>query len=123
MPHLQQPLAHMHTAATSTLCYAVLCPVQLCEQRDPKGLYKAARAGKIRNFTGIDDPCEPSALPAPLPACLPGLRDHKPQAPPGAALRLRPAMLTPAATHPAPILLHLCVLLCVQMRSRTALSW
>ena len=31
---------------------------QLCEQRDPKGLYKAARAGKIKNFTGIDDPCE-----------------------------------------------------------------
>lgn len=33
-------------------------PPQVCEQRDPKGLYKAARAGKIKNFTGIDDPCE-----------------------------------------------------------------
>jgi hypothetical protein len=32
--------------------------VQLCEERDPKGLYKAARAGKIKGFTGIDDPCE-----------------------------------------------------------------
>jgi adenylylsulfate kinase len=34
-------------------------PIEVCEQRDPKGLYKAARAGKIKNFTGIDDPCEP----------------------------------------------------------------
>lgn len=29
------------------------------EQRDPKGLYKKARAGEIKNFTGIDDPYEP----------------------------------------------------------------
>ena len=27
-------------------------PIELCEERDPKGLYKAARAGKIKNFTG-----------------------------------------------------------------------
>jgi hypothetical protein len=27
-------------------------PIDVCEQRDPKGLYKAARAGKIKNFTG-----------------------------------------------------------------------
>ena len=33
-------------------------PIEICEQRDPKGLYKAARAGKIKNFTGIDDPYE-----------------------------------------------------------------
>ncbi|KAL3846341.1 hypothetical protein ACJIZ3_003744 [Penstemon smallii] len=32
---------------------------QLCEERDPKGLYKLARAGKIKGFTGIDDPYEP----------------------------------------------------------------
>ncbi|KAF7801483.1 adenylyl-sulfate kinase 3 [Senna tora] len=31
----------------------------LCEARDPKGLYKLARAGKIKGFTGIDDPYEP----------------------------------------------------------------
>ena len=30
----------------------------ICEQRDPKGLYKKARAGEIKNFTGIDDPYE-----------------------------------------------------------------
>lgn len=29
-------------------------PLEICEQRDPKGLYKKARAGEIRNFTGID---------------------------------------------------------------------
>lgn len=33
-------------------------PIEICEQRDPKGLYKAARAGKIKQFTGIDDPYE-----------------------------------------------------------------
>lgn len=33
-------------------------PLEVCEQRDPKGLYKAARAGKIKGFTGIDDPYE-----------------------------------------------------------------
>jgi adenylylsulfate kinase len=33
-------------------------PIDICEQRDPKGLYKAARAGKIKHFTGIDDPYE-----------------------------------------------------------------
>ncbi|KAE8704859.1 Adenylyl-sulfate kinase 1 [Hibiscus syriacus] len=31
----------------------------ICEARDPKGLYKLARAGKIKGFTGIDDPYEP----------------------------------------------------------------
>ena len=34
-------------------------PLQVCEQRDPKGLYKKARAGLITNFTGISDPYEP----------------------------------------------------------------
>ncbi|XWS45146.1 hypothetical protein CRYUN_Cryun15aG0111500 [Craigia yunnanensis] len=34
-------------------------PLQICEARDPKGLYKLARAGKIKGFTGIDDPYEP----------------------------------------------------------------
>ncbi|MFT6419505.1 MAG: adenylylsulfate kinase [Porticoccus sp.] len=34
------------------------CPLQEAEKRDPKGLYKKARAGEIKNFTGIDDPYE-----------------------------------------------------------------
>ncbi|MDA8746282.1 adenylyl-sulfate kinase [Rubripirellula amarantea] len=33
-------------------------PLAVCESRDPKGLYKKARAGKIKHFTGIDDPYE-----------------------------------------------------------------
>lgn len=33
-------------------------PIELCEQRDPKGLYKKARAGEIKGFTGIDAPYE-----------------------------------------------------------------
>ncbi len=33
-------------------------PIDVCEQRDPKGLYKKARSGEIKNFTGIDSPYE-----------------------------------------------------------------
>jgi len=33
-------------------------PLEVCEARDPKGLYAQARAGKIKGFTGIDDPYE-----------------------------------------------------------------
>jgi adenylylsulfate kinase len=36
----------------------VNAPLAICEQRDVKGLYKKARAGEIKNFTGIDDPYE-----------------------------------------------------------------
>ena len=38
-------------------------PLEVCESRDPKGLYKKARAGEIKNFTGIDDPYEPPQEP------------------------------------------------------------
>jgi adenylyl-sulfate kinase len=36
----------------------VQAPLEVCEQRDPKGLYKKARAGQIKDFTGIDSPYE-----------------------------------------------------------------
>ena len=36
----------------------VMAPLDVCEGRDPKGLYKKARAGEIKGFTGIDDPYE-----------------------------------------------------------------
>jgi adenylylsulfate kinase len=36
----------------------VKAPLDVCEQRDPKGLYKKARAGAIKQFTGIDSPYE-----------------------------------------------------------------
>jgi adenylylsulfate kinase len=38
-------------------------PLEVCERRDPKGLYRRARAGEIKNFTGIDDPYEPPLQP------------------------------------------------------------
>jgi len=38
-------------------------PLEACERRDVKGLYKKARAGKIENFTGIGDPYEPPPKP------------------------------------------------------------
>ncbi len=38
-------------------------PLEVCEGRDVKGLYKRARAGEIKQFTGIDDPYEPPLNP------------------------------------------------------------
>lgn len=42
-------------------CY-VQCSLEICEQRDPKGIYKKARAGIIKNMTGIHDPYEEPKL-------------------------------------------------------------
>ena len=39
-------------------------PIAICEQRDPKGLYKKARAGEIKDFTGIDSTYEAPENPA-----------------------------------------------------------
>ena len=41
----------------------VNAPLEVCEERDVKGLYKKARSGIIKNFTGIDDPYEPPINP------------------------------------------------------------
>jgi adenylylsulfate kinase-like enzyme len=41
----------------------VSTPLEECERRDVKGLYRRARRGEIRNFTGIDDPYEPPENP------------------------------------------------------------
>jgi sulfate adenylyltransferase len=41
----------------------VSTPLEVCEARDPKGLYAKARAGLIKQFTGIDDPYEPPESP------------------------------------------------------------
>lgn len=38
-------------------------PLEVCEARDPKGLYKKARAGEVKGFTGIDDPYQPPENP------------------------------------------------------------
>lgn len=39
------------------------CPLEICEQRDPKGLYARARKGEIKEFTGISSPYEPPLNP------------------------------------------------------------
>ena len=41
----------------------VSCPLEVCESRDPKGLYKKARDGFIKNFTGIESPYIPPENP------------------------------------------------------------
>lgn len=38
-------------------------PIEECERRDPKGLYRMARRGDIRQFTGVSDPYEPPLRP------------------------------------------------------------
>jgi adenylylsulfate kinase-like enzyme len=56
----------------------VSTPLDVCETRDRKGLYKLAREGKIKNFTGITSPYEPPENPEivldtsrePLEACV-----------------------------------------------------
>ena len=41
----------------------VNCPLEVCEKRDVKGMYKKARAGQIKEFTGVDDPYEEPTKP------------------------------------------------------------
>jgi sulfate adenylyltransferase len=38
-------------------------PIEVCEQRDSKGMYARARRGEIKGFTGVDDPYEPPVDP------------------------------------------------------------
>ena len=50
---------HLHETANLTFVEVFVdCSLAVAEERDPKGLYKKARAGEIKNFTGIDDPYE-----------------------------------------------------------------
>jgi bifunctional enzyme CysN/CysC len=54
----------LHAAAKLTFLEVYVdTPIAECERRDPKGLYKKARAGELRNFTGVDDPYEPPLAP------------------------------------------------------------
>jgi adenylyl-sulfate kinase len=53
---------HEQTSLGFVECY-VDTPVEICEQRDPKGLYRKARSGQIKGFTGVDDPYEPPRKP------------------------------------------------------------
>jgi len=51
-------IRHLMSRSNDFLEVFVSCPVEVCEARDPKGLYKKARSGEISNFTGIDAPYE-----------------------------------------------------------------
>jgi adenylylsulfate kinase len=54
----------IHKAAGIDFCEIFVdTPIEVCEKRDPKGLYKKARAGEIKGFTGIDDPYEAPSKP------------------------------------------------------------
>ncbi len=39
------------------------CPLEVCQERDAKGLYQKVRQGKLQNFTGISAPYEPPQIP------------------------------------------------------------
>ena len=57
--HARERARRAHEVAG--LCFVevfVDTPIEMCEARDPKGLYRKARAGEITGFTGIDDPYE-----------------------------------------------------------------
>jgi bifunctional enzyme CysN/CysC len=50
----------LHAAAALTFVEVFVdTPIDVCERRDPKGLYAKARAGELTGFTGVDDPYEP----------------------------------------------------------------
>jgi len=55
--------AEMESAGIQYVEVFVNAPVEVCEGRDPKGLYRKARRGEIASFTGLDDPYEPPLSP------------------------------------------------------------
>ena len=54
----RQTARHIVDAGGQFLEVYVECSLERCEERDVKGMYKKARAGQIKNFTGLDDPYE-----------------------------------------------------------------
>jgi adenylylsulfate kinase len=61
----ERDLARKIHAETGLLFVEVFVdtPIEICEERDPKGLYGKARRGELKGFTGIDDPYEPPLKP------------------------------------------------------------
>lgn len=62
-PYMEDRSQVRKTCTRNFLEVHVDCSLSSCEARDPKGLYKKARAGQIKNFTGIDAPYERPSLP------------------------------------------------------------
>jgi sulfate adenylyltransferase len=58
---VRRDVRHMVEAYGGFVLVYVSTPLEVCEQRDRKGLYAKARAGQIQHFTGISDPFEPPA--------------------------------------------------------------
>jgi adenylylsulfate kinase len=56
-------LKYADSSSGKSILVFVDCPVEECEKRDVKGLYKKARAGEIKNFTGISSPFEKPEAP------------------------------------------------------------
>lgn len=56
--HRRQARAIVEEAGRFVLIW-VDCPVEVCKERDPKGLYERAERGVVKNFTGVNDPYEP----------------------------------------------------------------
>jgi adenylylsulfate kinase len=59
----ERELARQRVGADAFVEVYLACPLETCERRDPKGLYRRARAGLIPEFTGIDSPYEPPLAP------------------------------------------------------------
>lgn len=59
----ERDLASERVAGEAFLEIYVDTPLEVAEQRDPKGLYRKARRGELKNFTGVDSPYEPPAQP------------------------------------------------------------
>jgi len=59
----QELRSHLRSEIGSFVEVYVKCPVEVCIQRDVKGMYKKALAGEIQNFTGISDPYEEPVKP------------------------------------------------------------
>lgn len=59
----ERELARAHFEPEEFVEVFVDTPLEVCEQRDPKGLYAKARRGELRNFTGVDSDYEPPASP------------------------------------------------------------
>ena len=54
----EREMAKQHIGEENFIEVFVDTPLEICEQRDPKGLYKKAKEGKLPNFSGISSPYE-----------------------------------------------------------------
>jgi len=60
---LDRAMARQIVGASNLIEVFIDCPLQVCEERDPKGLYKRARTGEVKSFTGISSPYERPSSP------------------------------------------------------------